>query len=396
MIADVAGRVPTLWHGRGAVHRAMRRLTAGRETLVIADAAIAAPFLAGLSARTVRVDAPTVDVAAVVTLAREIVMLSPRVVVAVGGGSILDATKLAALALAPGRLFDYAIGHASESALTFLPDAPAPVDVVAVPTTLGTSSETNSVGILKNDRGYRLIVGHALRPRHAVIDPCTLTTLTNARVREGALEAFLRLAGASTSPRRTARGDRDAVVLGRALLETATHDPSSAAGRLRLARLSAATQRTAALRGGDPYSARHWYLANETAFALGARKMAATAAVVGAVWRRICSGDGRWGDRESLEGFWAKAAGGMALPLDPPAGIDALIDRWGVQRPPTPTAQGIDRIAVVTERWWGRRRPMLPGLVADDVRDVLRDSRWNLEPVGGGRRPSTVVAKEVN
>lgn len=91
--------------------------------------------------------------------------------------------------------------------MTFLPDASPAVDIVAVPTTLGTSSETNSVGILKHDSGYRLIVGRSLRPRHAIIDPCNLMTLTVASVREGALEAFLRLAGASTSSRRSARGE---------------------------------------------------------------------------------------------------------------------------------------------------------------------------------------------
>lgn len=54
----------------------------------------------------------------------------------------------------------------------------------------GTSSETNSVGILTTDRGHRLIVGHALRPRHAIIDPCNLTSLTPSR---GGRERWRRL-----------------------------------------------------------------------------------------------------------------------------------------------------------------------------------------------------------
>ncbi|MFK3678294.1 daptide-type RiPP biosynthesis dehydogenase [Microbacterium sp. NPDC090218] len=386
MTAEFAGRVPTLWHGRGVARQMTKRLTVGRETLVIADAAIATSFLTGLSARTIRVDAPTVDVTGVVAIAQEIVRRPPNVIVAVGGGSVLDASKIAALALAPSRVFDYAIGHASSSALTFLPDAPPAVDIVAVPTTLGTSSETNSVGILKNDSGYRLVVGRSLRPRHAIIDSCNLTSLAPAAVREGALEAFLRLAGASTSSRRSARGNSDAVILGRALLETATHDSASAVGRLRLARLSAATQRSAALRGQDPYSARHWYVANEVAFMLGVRKMVATAGIIAAVWRRIRAGDSRWGDRESLEDFWTRVASGVALPLDPATGIAALIERWGIPLPPRPTAHDIGRIAVVTERTWGNRHPMLRALVAADFSDVLRDSSWSL-PSAGGRLP---------
>lgn len=365
----------------------------GRETLVIADSAVEVPFLCGHLSNTITVDAPSVNVTAVVTIAREIVRRSPNVIVAVGGGTVLDASKIAALALAPGQVFDYAIEHASRSALTFLPHAPPPVDIVAVPTTIGTSSETNSVGILKNESGYRLIVGLSLTPRHAIIDPCNLTTLTRAAVREGALEAFLRLAGASTSSRRSASQRRDAVSLGRALLDEVARDSGSSAGRLRLARLSAATQRTAALRGQDPYSARHWYVANEVAFLLQVRKMVATAAVIAAVWRRICAGDVRWGDRESLEGFWTKVAGGMALPLDPPIGIAALIERWGIQRPPRPTDDDIDRISVTTEKTWGNRHPMLPGLVVEDFRDVLRDSCWSSETVGCDRRPPVFVSR---
>lgn len=154
-------------------------------------------------------------------------------------------------------------------------------------------------------------------------------------MREGALEAFLRLAGASTSARRSARGNCDAVALGRALIDAATRDPDSVAGRLRIARLSAATQRSAALTGRDPYSARHWYVANEVAFLLKVRKIVATAAVIAAVWRRICSGDTRWGDRRSLEGFWARASIGTTLPVEPPAGIAALLDRWGFRVRPS-------------------------------------------------------------
>ncbi|MFJ3472708.1 daptide-type RiPP biosynthesis dehydogenase [Microbacterium maritypicum] len=390
------GRLPTLWQGEGATRRLTKHLTAGRESLLIVDSAVTVALPSGQRTTTIQIDAPSVDVAAVVDLARKIVRRSPSVIVAVGGGTVLDASKIAALALARGRVFDFAIGHASRSALTFLPHALPPVDIIAVPTTLGTSSETNSVGVLKNDSGYRLIVGLALRPRHAIIDPGNLASLTHAAVREGALEAFLRVAGASTSSRRNARQNGDAVALGRAVLDSASRDPDSRGGRMRLARLSAATQRSAALRGPDPYSARHWYAANEIAFVLRIRKIVATAAVIAAVWRRVCAGDVRWGDRESLQDFWVNVVGGMALPLDPPTGIEALIERWGIERAPRPSPDDIDRISVATERAWGRRHPMLPGLLADDFRDVLHDSRWSSELVGPDRRPPISVAKEVN
>lgn len=383
MSVDSTRRVPTLWHGHGIARRMTARLTAGRTALVIADSAVAHPLPPGASLRTITVDARRADVSMVLTLAHEIALRRPEVVVAVGGGSVLDASKIAALALGPGRALDYAIGHASRSALTMLPGASAPVDLIAVPTTIGTSSETNSVGILKNANGYRLLIGDCLRPRHALIDPCNLATLTRDAVREGALEAFLRLAGAATGVGRRTRSDSDAVALGRALLETAARDSVTPAGRLRLARLSAATQRSAALHGPDRFSARHWYVANEVAFHLHVRKMAATAAVIAAVWRRICAGDARWGDRSGLEEFWAPVAHAVALPLDPPTGIAALLDGWAIASPPRPSARAIDRIAAAAEACWGRRRPMLPGLVAADFREVLHDARWTPRSLDG-------------
>ncbi|WP_429977541.1 MpaA2 family daptide-type RiPP [Microbacterium sp. NRRL B-14842] len=337
MSVPFAGRVPTLWHGPRA-RETTGRLTAGRDTLVIADAAVAHTFPTAQQVRRMTVDASAVDEVGVLLIADEIIRRPPEVIVAVGGGSVLDASKIAALALSPGRLFDFALRHAATAALTVLPDAPPPVDIIAMPSTLGTSSETNSVAILRNRYGSRLLIGRPLRPRHAVLDPERLATLSPAAVREGALEAFLRVAGASTSPR-TERAERDARLLGRALLEVAAGEAISAAGRLRLARLSAATQRTAALRGPDPYSARHWYLANEVAFHLGVRKMTATVAVIAAVWRRIGAGDLRWGDRVSLDAFWTGVVGATGLPREPAAGIAALVDQADLPSPPRPSAR---------------------------------------------------------
>ncbi|OAN36609.1 daptide-type RiPP biosynthesis dehydogenase [Microbacterium sp. H83] len=396
MTASFEGRVPTLWHGRGIAREVIAHLVDGRDALVIADPALVVPVRVRRPADTIEIDARSVGVAHVVALARQIARRRPEVIVAVGGGSILDASKLAALVLAPGRLFEFAVERASRAALTFLPDARPPVDLVAVPTTIGTSSETNSVAILRNGSGSRLVVGRSLRPRHAVIDGHNLLTLTPAAIREGALEAFLRLAGASTSARRSVRARRDAVALGQALLDTATRDGASTASRLRLARLSAATQRSGALRGQDPYSARHWYVANEVAVVLGVRKMVATAAVITAVWRRICAGDARWGDRRSLEDFWTSVVDGSGLPLHPPAGIDMLLDLGRIPRPPRPTSDEMLRIGADTERWWGGRYPMLPGLLAADFVDLLRGSRWSTQPVGRTSRLSSIDAEEVN
>lgn len=379
MTAPFAGRVPTLWHGDGITRLLTDRLRAGRAPLIIADERVSDLDLdlERHTRGTVRVDASSVTVDTVVAIAREIARRRPDLIVAIGGGTVMDAVKLAALARGTGSTFDFMIERSTRTALTLLPDSPPPVDLIAIPTTIGTSSETNSVAILENDRGYRLVVGRALRPRHAIIDPRNLRTLAPTAAREGVLEAFLRLAGASTSAGRPARARDHAVALGRALLDAAARDDRSAASWSRTARLSAATQRSAALRGPDPYSARHWYVANEVAFALRVRKMAATAAVVAAVWRRIRSGDRRWGDRAALDGFWHGVARGTGLPDDADEGIDALIGEWDIAVPPRPGALEVRRIADAAEEAWGHRLPMLPGVRARDVAEVLRDSRWS-------------------
>ncbi|MFB4352807.1 daptide-type RiPP biosynthesis dehydogenase [Microbacterium sp. LS_15] len=389
MTSGFRGRLPTLWHGRGVARRIMRRLTANRRTLVIADSSIRVLEPPARLVDVVEVDPSSLDVRTLVEIAAHVAIRRPEVVLAVGGGTVLDAAKLAALSLLPERILDFAVERASREALTFLPDVPPPVDIVAVPTTIGTSSETNGVGILTNDQGHRLVIGRALVPRHALLDPENLSTLPAASVREGALEAFLRLAGASTSPRRSARARADAVAIARAILEAGDQQVDSSDTRLRLARLSAATQRTAALRGHDRYAPRHWYVANEVAFVLGARKMAATAAVIAVVWQRVCGGDSRWGDRVSLERFWSDVASSSSLPGHPALGIAELIERWAIAPPPTPAESDLERIAVATMRAWGAGRPMLAGLGPQDFRDVLRASAWSDRSgaADGGPRP---------
>ncbi len=87
------------------------------------------------------------------------------VVVALGGGSSLDAAKgIALLATNPGASRDFQ-GTAT-------PDLPG-LPVVAVPTTAGTGAETNGFGVLEDCAARRKVyVGHAsVRPRMSVLDP---------------------------------------------------------------------------------------------------------------------------------------------------------------------------------------------------------------------------------
>ncbi len=120
---------------------------AGLEVAVFAEAAV---------------DVPRTAIDAAVALGRA---ETPDVVVAVGGGSVIDLAKVTALLLAHGgALEDYYP----------LQSVPGPVlPLIALPTTAGTGSEATPVSVI-TDPETQMKVGVAsphLIPRHAICDP---------------------------------------------------------------------------------------------------------------------------------------------------------------------------------------------------------------------------------
>ncbi len=108
------------------------------------------------------VDVPRAAVDAAVQLGRS---CAPDVIVAVGGGSVIDLAKVTALLLAHGgALEDY---YPVQS-------VPGPiVPLIALPTTAGTGSEATPVAVV-TDPATEMKVGVAsphLIPRHAICDP---------------------------------------------------------------------------------------------------------------------------------------------------------------------------------------------------------------------------------
>lgn len=90
---------------------------------------------------------------------------APQVVVALGGGSVLDTAKGIALMVTndgPARDFDYR----NEPACPGVP-------IVAIPTTAGTGAETNGFGVIDNhETGKKFYVGHeSVIPRAVILDP---------------------------------------------------------------------------------------------------------------------------------------------------------------------------------------------------------------------------------
>ena len=149
-----------------------RRLEAKR-VLVVRDAGIAAleaPLRAALDGAGIGIAGvfdrtqPNPTVESVTELARVLGQTDCRAVVALGGGSTLDAAKAAAcLATSGGALPDY-------FGFDLFP-APARWPLIAVPTTSGTGSEASRVAVVADERGKQAIYSDHLTPDVALVDP---------------------------------------------------------------------------------------------------------------------------------------------------------------------------------------------------------------------------------
>jgi len=162
--------MPIAHVGAGAV-RMLGELAAGRRVLIVTDPGIAAtPVLPAVREQVpdaavftgVHANPTTDDIAAGARAAQE---CSAELIVAVGGGSSIDAAKgiaLAAVNPQRGRDLDYR----NEYGTPALP-------IIAVPTTAGTGAETNAFGVITDVESHRkFYVGHASAlPRAAVLDP---------------------------------------------------------------------------------------------------------------------------------------------------------------------------------------------------------------------------------
>jgi alcohol dehydrogenase len=175
----VIGTTPAAHFGAGSIARLPGLIAGagGRSALVVTDSALAATGVIGtvtdlLAAAGVRAtvfsgvhpNPTTADLAAGAEAATGLLGEAP-VVVAVGGGSPIDAAKgiaLAAVNPQRGRELDYR----SDFTVTALP-------LLAVPTTAGTGAETNAFGVVTDEQEHRkFYVGHAsTMPAATILDP---------------------------------------------------------------------------------------------------------------------------------------------------------------------------------------------------------------------------------
>lgn len=178
--------------------------------LVVTDAALAkTPVIAGVleALRASGVEASLFDGVApnptdanVMDGAAALRALGDAVVVPVGGGSSMDCGKaVALLARNPGTV------QAMQANAAVQPGAP----VIAVPTTAGTGSETNSACVITNTAlGRKTYVMHpSIVPRISVLDPELTLALPRYPTATCAFDVFTHATEAYTSARTTPYSD---------------------------------------------------------------------------------------------------------------------------------------------------------------------------------------------
>lgn len=175
----------------------------GRRVLLVTGASslaqggLLAPLQAALAQRAEHVEHITVsgepEVAHADALAQQCREAACDVVLAIGGGSVLDIGKaVAALSQNPGSAIEYLedVGRGPPQPLRH-----APLPVVAVPTTAGSGSEVTRNSVLKVPalRVKRSLRSDLLLPRVAIVDPDLLQTAPRRVAAAAGMDALTHL-----------------------------------------------------------------------------------------------------------------------------------------------------------------------------------------------------------
>lgn len=239
--------VPEIVFGAGVldeVGHAARRLGAVRPLLVTDDGVMAAGWGeqaqrhlhdAGLRATSWCGVTPNPKDHEVVAGARAYAESGCDVVVAVGGGSVIDAAKaIAVLVSNGGSVFDY----------EGIDRIPRPIPpLVAAPTTAGTGADVSQFAVITDTvRALKAtLIGKTLVPDISLTDPCLLVTMPDWLAATTGLDALTHGVEAYVSRASSFLTDEhalSAVALVGTHLARSVHDPQDSSARLGMARAS--------------------------------------------------------------------------------------------------------------------------------------------------------------
>lgn len=280
----------TVYAGRGA-RRKVAAFLAGSPVLLVTDAALreAGGAVADLveTTRPVEIVARAaaegdLDLVARVRAAAD--RHPGAALLAVGGGSVLDAARLAALMVSDVRaVAAVPAAFARDAGVLMWPgarDAGSPV--VCVPSTLGTAAEVSPVAIVRDGGRTLLCVGPSLRPRLAALDPDVTATLGRDALVAGLVEPLSRAVVPAVAGNPLTLNDRLAAALAQTLFDLGASAAAAPPGaipdaewRLAAALTSAATHTSFLAVGRPPFGHVLWPVATEVMTATGIAKPAA-------------------------------------------------------------------------------------------------------------------------
>ena len=161
---------------------------------------------------------------------------SAGVIVALGGGSVIDASKGMVAFNAVGGDADILMAHLREG--TALPNSMKPVPIIAVPTTSGTGSEVTRWGTIWGDDAVKHSVTDAkLYPSHAILDPALCRSMPRELTLATGLDAVSHAMEAVWNKRHTSATDclaESAIRIVRETLQGAMDLPDDIARRERM------------------------------------------------------------------------------------------------------------------------------------------------------------------
>jgi len=324
----------------------------------------------------------------IVTLSQEIAATDAghrALLVAVGGGGVLDQGKLVRLLLSDSRV-ERRLATTQRCGFIALPAEVLAHDILAlVPTTLGTGAESSRSACVQLDGTKRLAHGGSLRADLAVVTPAATRSLPQELIVEGILETLLRLFSPYVGSHSDRRAQDDMVERYAAQLirvgdtvqrlrEAGQQVPDELLAEI--AMLSSVSHSDDLLTRRDPYCDVCWPLANELSMVTAARKLPALAALTPVIWRRALDGDARLGSAGRLRRLWTTVASNAwsASPdSEPDIALASLIQRWGISPLPQSAESMPDAAAKRAARTWGNGLPMLKGLSVSELSALYAD-----------------------
>jgi alcohol dehydrogenase class IV len=317
------------------------------------------------------------DVSAAVVQAAQV---APDCVVALGGGSVIDAAKVIALCLTNASVPDRVAGW--PHGLLDLDDEPLRpgLPVLAVPTTAATGSEVNGVAALLVDGDRLLLTSGWLVPRTALVDPDLTATLPARDLIAGGLETLLRVlcpyvADSDQRAGRVVDGVAEGLMEAMCeVLDRLAADPGDAAARAELSRAATLTGAQVDRVGRDPWAHGLWYLQNPLCHRLGTSKGMTMAALLPTYLSDIAGG-GPWGSRFGSPQRLARTplGRGSAGARDVAEATRERLARWGL---PSALPAGVagpvmDAAAAEAHRRWSTAGPLAGAAVAN-ITDFYR------------------------